>query len=282
MANKIIYDDEKHTYTRDGEVLKTVTEIASEVCKINKNFFSAQAAATGTDVHTELARYYDPKDSFDANDFTIDKAAQMALLLKRAPSFLTEVIVYNNEFGYAGTVDLVSIVGNKVKMIVDFKSGRVNRKYCTVQLSLYKLALEDMGYDCSETVCRVVSPSGITAIETLSWDGVWALAPSELEPTDLVHKLEQKLVELLPYYIEYKEVEEAFRIAVKEQLESAGATKYSGSAFDVSYVGASTRTGLDTARLKAEQPEIYASYLKETKVSATVKLQTKTNEQKEN
>ena len=123
MASKIVYDDETHTSTRDGEVLKTVTEIASEVCKINKNFFSAQAAAMGTDVHTELARYYDPKDSFDANDFTIEKAAQMAPLLKRAPSFLTEVIVYNNEFGYAGTVDLVSIVGNKVKMIVDFKSA---------------------------------------------------------------------------------------------------------------------------------------------------------------
>lgn len=275
MANKIVYDDEAHTYTRDGEVLKTVTGIASEVCKINKDFFSAQAAATGTDIHTELARYYDPKDSFGADDFTMEKAAQMALLLKRAPSFLTEVIVYNNEFGYAGTVDLLSIVGNKVKMIVDFKSGRVNRKYCTVQLSLYKLALEDMGYDCSEAVCRVISPAGITNIEPLDWAGVWDLAPSELEPTDLVHELERKLALLLPYYIEYKEVEEAFRIAVKEQLESAGATKYSGSAFDVSYVGASTRTGLDTARLKAELPDVYQSYIKETSVSPTVKLTSK-------
>lgn len=273
--NSIVYDDELHTYTRDGEVLKSVTQIASEVCNINKNFFSAEAAAKGTDIHTELGRYYDPQDSFSADDFTIETAAQMALLLKRDPSFLTEVIVFNNQYGYAGTVDLVSIVGNKVRMIVDFKSGRVNRKYCTVQLSLYKLALETMGYDCSETVCRVISPSGITSIEALSWDGVWALAPSELEPTDLVHKLEQRLVELLPYYVEYKEVEEAFRVAVKEQLESAGATKYSGSVFDVSYVGPSTRTGLDTARLKAELPDVYQSYIKETSVSPTVKLTSK-------
>ena len=273
--NSIVYDDGLHTYTRDGEVLKSVTQIASEVCNINKNFFSAEAAAKGTDIHTELGRYYDHQDSFGADDFTIETAAQMALLLKRDPSFLTEVIVFNNQYGYAGTVDLVSIVGNKVRMIVDFKSGRVNRKYCTVQLSLYKLALESMGYDCSETVCRVISPSGITAIEALSWEGIWALAPSELEPTDLVHELEQKLVELLPYYIEYKEVEEAFRVAVKEQLESAGATKYSGSAFDVSYVGASTRTGLDTARLKAELPDVYQSYIKETSVSPTVKLTSK-------
>lgn len=283
MANKIVYDDEKHTYTRDGEVLKTVTEIASEVCKINKDFFSAQAAATGTDIHTELARYYDPKDSFGADDFTMEKAAQMALLLKRAPSFLTEVIVYNNEFGYAGTVDLVSIVGNKVKMIVDFKSGRVNRKYCTVQLSLYKLALEDMGYDCSEAVCRVISPVGITNIEPLDWAGVWDLAPSLLDyDSEELSELEETMRVLRPAYEGYKRAEEQFRAKIQEQLESSGATKYSGSMFDVSYVAPSVRVGLDTTRLKAEQPEIYASYLKETKISGTVKLQTKTNEQKEN
>lgn len=283
MANKIVYNDETHTYTRDGEVLKTVTEIASEVCKINKNFFSAQAAATGTDIHTELARYYDPKDSFCADDFTIEKAAQMALFLKRAPSFLTEVIVYNNQFGYAGTVDLVSIVGNKVKMIVDFKSGRVNRKYCTVQLSLYKLALEDMGYDCSEALCRVISPLGITNIEPLDWADVWDLAPSLLDyESEELNILEDTLKELRPAYEEYKRVEEQFRAKIQKQLESSGATKYSGYVFDVSYVAPSVRVGLDTTRLKAEQPEIYASYLKETKVSATVKLQTKTNEQKEN
>lgn len=276
MESKIIYDDETHTYTRDGEVLKTVTEIASEVCKINKNFFSAQAAAMGADIHTELARYYDPKDSFDADDFTIDKAAQMALLLKRAPSFLTEVIVYNNKYGYAGTADLVSIVGNKVKTIVDFKSGRVNRKYCTVQLSLYKLALEDMGYDCSETACRVISPLGIANIEPLDWADVWNLAPSVLDcESEELSELEDAMRELRPAYEEYKRVEEQFRAKIQEQLESSGATKYSGSMFDVSYVAPSVRVGLDTTRLKAEQPEIYASYLKETKVAGSVKLTSK-------
>lgn len=276
MESKIIYDDETHTYTRDGKALKTVTEIASEICKINKDFFSAQAAAMGTDIHTELARYYDPKDSFDADDFTIDKAAKMALLLKRAPSFLTEVIVYNNKYGYAGTADLVSIVGNKVKMIVDFKSGRVNRKYCTVQLSLYKLALEDMGYDCSETACRVISPLGIANIEPLDWADVWNLAPSVLDcESEELSELEDAMRELRPAYEEYKLVEEKFRAKIQEQLESSGATKYSGSMFDVSYVAPSVRVGLDTTRLKAEQPEIYASYLKETKVAGTVKLTNK-------
>ena len=275
LMSQIIFNEETHTYEYNGKVMRSVTDIASEICNINKSFFSAESAAVGTDVHTELARLYDPKDSFSIDDSKFEKTASIALWLKPSPTFMTEVIVFNESRGYAGTIDLLSIVGNKVHEIVDFKTGSVNKKYCTVQLSLYKLALESMGYDCTETRCRVISPKGITKIEPLDWAGVWDLAPSELEPTDLVHELEQKLVELLPYYIEYKEVEEAFRIAVKEQLESAGTTKYSGSAFDVSYVGASTRTGLDTARLKAELPDVYQSYLKETSVSPTVKLTSK-------
>lgn len=275
MNERIIYDDETHTYKYRDEILKSVTEIASEICKINKSFFSAKAAADGTDVHTELARYYDPRDEFGAEDFSLDTAAHMALFLKPDSTFLTEVIVHNKKYNYAGTIDLVSIVGDKVLEIVDFKSGSVNRKYCTVQLSLYKLALEDMGYDCSETRCRIISPKGVTKITTLSWEEVWNLSPSELEPTDLVKVLEKELIELTPYYVRYKEVEEAFRTAVQEQLVSAGATKYSGEIFDVSYVGPSVRVGLDTARLKAERPDIFETYSKETNVSGSVKIMSK-------
>lgn len=275
MNETVNYNDELHTYEYNGEVLKSVTEIASEICNVNKNFFSARAAADGTDIHTELARYYDPKDDFGSADFTMDKTAKIALFLKPEPTFLTEVIVHNKQYNYAGTIDLVSLRGNEVLELVDFKSGTVNRKYCTIQLSLYKLALENMGYDCSNTRCRVISPNGITKIEPVSWEDIWDMAPSELEPTDVVKTLEQKLLELMPYYIQYKEVEEAFRTAVKEQLVSAGATKYSGQLFDVSYVGPSVRVGLDTTRLKAERPDIYEAYMKESQVSATVKLTNK-------
>lgn len=273
--SELNYNDETHTYTYEGEIIKSVTEIASEICNLNPKYFSAKAAATGTDVHTELARYYDPKDSFGSADFTIDTAAKMALFLKAKPTFLTEVIVHNKEYNYAGTIDLVSIVGDKVFEIVDFKSGNVNRKYCTVQLSLYKLALESMGYDCSDTRCRVISPSGITKIEPLSWDAVWNLAPSDLDATYSVSRIEKELKKLWPYYQQYKQLEEKFRAMVLEELVSAGATKYSGELFDVSYVAPSVRVGLDTTRLKAEHPEIYEAYIKETNVSGSVKLTSK-------
>lgn len=273
--SQIIFNEETHTYEYNGKVMRSVTDIASEICNINKSFFSAESAAVGTDVHTELARLYDPKDSFSISDSKFEKTASIALWLKPSPTFMTEVIVFNESRGYAGTIDLLSIVGNKVHEIVDFKTGSVNKKYCTVQLSLYKLALESMGYDCTETRCRVISPKGITLIKPASWEEVWDMAPSELISGTNLALVESRMAELQPYYEEYKKLEQEFRTAIQTELELAGATRYSCELFDVSYVAPSVRVGLDTARLKAERPDIFEAYQKETNVSGSVKLTSK-------
>ena len=276
MNKQLKYDDETHTYTYDNTVLKSVTEIASEICNINKRFFSAKAAADGTDIHSELARYYDPADVFCYEDFTMEKSKLMSTFLQPQPTFMTEVIVHNQDLNYAGTIDLVSIVGNDVKLIVDFKSGTVSRKYCTVQLSLYKLALESIGYNCDDVTCLVISPKGQTKIHPVSWEDAWNMAPSILDDEEAeLLEIESMMQELRPVYDEYKALEEKFRTIALQKLQSAGATKYSGELFDVSYVAPSVRIGLDTARLKAERPDVFEAYSKETNVSAGVKLTNK-------
>ena len=274
MNELIKYNDETHTYTLGDKLLTSVTHIASEICGIKPQFFKAGSAAKGTDIHTELARYYDPTDNFTAKDFTIDTAAKMALFLKAQPDMRTEVIVWNNELSYAGTCDLVRVVGNKVSDIVDFKSGSVNKKYCTVQLSLYKLALESMGYDVSECRLRVISPKGITLIDAKSWKDCWDLQRSELEPInkDELDSIESRMQELAPLVEEYKQLEDKFRASLLEQLELAGATQYTGRMFAATYVQPTTRVSLDSKRLKEEHPDIYESYAKETQVKGTIKL----------
>lgn len=274
MNEQIVYNDANHTYKLGDKDLISVTQIASEICGIKPQYFKAGAAAKGTDIHTELARYYDTTDSFSADDFTLEDAAKMAVFLKREPDMKTEVIVWNEELSYAGTCDLVRIVGNKVSDIIDFKSGTVNKKYCTVQLSLYKLALESMGYDVSECRLRVVSPKGITPIDGLSWKDCWNLQRSELDPVnkDELDAIEERMKELAPLVEEYKQLEEQLRNNLLEQLELSGATQYTGRMFTATYVKPSTRVSLDSKRLQEEQPEIYASYIKETKVKASIKL----------
>lgn len=273
--NKLInFNDETHTYTLGDKVLTSVTQIASEICGIKPQFFKAGAAAKGTDVHTELGRYYDPTDNFSANDFTLDTAAKMATFLKREADMRTEVIVWNDGLSYAGTCDLVRAVGNKISDIVDFKSGSVNKKYCTVQLSLYKLALESMGYDVSECRLRVISPKGITVIDALTWKQCWDLQRSELEPIDKneLDTIEERMKELAPLVEEYKQLEDQLRTSLLEQLELSGATQYTGRMFVATYVQPTTRVSLDSKRLKEEHPDIFESYSKETKVSGSIKL----------
>ena len=269
------YDDKSHTYTMDGNVVRSVTEIASEICGIKPQFFKAAAAARGTDVHSELGRYYDPKEKFDAEDFTTELGPVIAKFLKREPDMWTEVMVYNLDLHYAGTADLVRIKDGKVSDIVDFKTGHVNKRYCTVQLSLYKLALESMGYDVSDARLRVISPAGIISIEPFTWQQCWDMQKSELDPIDkdTIKAMEHRLAELEPYVQEYEAIQQKLRADLLEQLEIAGATTYTGDTFVATYVRPSTRVSLDTARLKAEQPDIFNSYSKETKVSATVKIQ---------
>lgn len=275
MTRMIQYNDETHTYTDEGgKILRSVTEIASEICNIKPQFFKAGAAARGTDVHSELGRYYDPTCDFNAEDFTTELAPAIAKFLKREPNMWTEVIVWNDALGYAGTADLIRISENKVTDIIDFKTGNVNKKYCTIQLSLYKLALESMGYDVSDARLRVVSPKGITTIEGITWQQCWDMAKSELEPIDKddIAAMESRLVELEPYVEEYNAIQQKLRADLLEQLEIAGATTYTGRTFTATYVRPTVRVSLDTARLKAEQPDIFNAYAKETVVASSIKL----------
>lgn len=277
MAN-ISYNDTTHTYAIDGKELKSVTEIATEILGLNFDHCKHGAAERGTDIHSELAEYYDPLVKFTAEDFTTD-APTLAKFLKAEPDMHTEMIVWNTDLGYAGTIDLLRTKGTVVSEIIDWKTGKVNKKYCTIQLSLYKLALEFMGYDCSNARLRVISPDGITMIEPKTWDEVQAMRKGEFESDDeQFAKAEARLAELEPYVTEYNELKEKLKQYFVPAFEQTGTSRYSGTLYNISYVEASTRTGLDTARLKAELPDVYEEYLKVTNVSSTIKI-TKRNEE---
>lgn len=267
------YNDDTHKYTIDGKDLKSVTEIATEILNLNFDHVAFGAAEKGTAIHTELARYFDPAEKFGATDFTMPEAADLAVMLKAEHDMRTEMIVWNTDLGYAGTIDLLRVKGTTVTDIIDWKTGKVNIKYCTIQLSLYKLALEFMGYDCSNARLRVISPKGITSIEPKTWDEVMAMRKGEFESDDeQFAQAEARLAELEPYVNEYNELKEKLKEYFVPTFEKTGTNRYSGTLYNISYVEASTRTGLDSTRLRTELPDVYEKYLKTTKVSATIKI----------
>lgn len=276
----IRYDDKEHKYYKgDNEELISVTKIASEICGINTDYLAHNkdvkvAAEKGTSIHTELADYYDP---ILQRELQSDAAKSIAKYLEPDVMFMPEQIVWNAERGYAGTADLVHITGTTCHMIVDFKTmEEPNKKYCQIQLSLYRLALESMGYNCDETKLKVICPTGVIDLDPLTWDEIVALRRTELElDEDVKYQydvIEQRLEVLSSYVEEYKALEEAYKAHLLEDFEKTNAKKYTGCRYKATYVEPSVRVSLDTKRLKAEQPDIYESYKKETKTSGFIKL----------
>ena len=275
----IKYDDDTHSYTIDGAKMKSVTEIASEILELDFSHCTYGSAEKGTAIHSELARYFDPNEKFGAKDFTINEAADLALILKPSPDMRTEMIVWNKELGYAGTIDLLRVKNTTVSDIIDWKTGRVNKKYCTIQLSLYKLALESMGYDCSNVRLRVISPRGIDSIEAKTWDEIQDMRKTVITSDDeeLV-AAEARLQELEEYVTEYNELKDKMKSYFAEVFKATGGTQYSGTSYNFSYVEPSTRTSLDATRLREEMPDVYDKYVRTTNVAGTIKMCKKNQE----
>lgn len=274
----INYNEETHTYTKEnGEQLVSVTEIATKICHLNKTYLEAhpEFSARGTDVHTELANYYDNDDPFDTDSFTQDASRAIAQFMPRHKDNLVEQMLWNLDKGYAGTADLVRMTNDVPKFITDFKSGKViNKKYCTIQLNLYRLALEFMGYDVSETKMYVINPVGITEIEPKSWDELMALEATELEPNnpDELDGIQQRLLELEPFVSEYNTLFDAFKKNLIEQMESAGATNFYGTRYYATLVPATRSLSLDADKVKQELGDKVEDFMKVTNRSAYIKI----------
>ena len=51
MASELTFDEEKHEYRLDGEVLPSVTGILREMGFVDDTYFTEDSAARGTAVH---------------------------------------------------------------------------------------------------------------------------------------------------------------------------------------------------------------------------------------
>lgn len=280
--DNIEYNDAEHYYKLDGKKVPSVTQLAKEFSGLDTTWLEAhpEYAMRGTAVHAELAAYIDGELSIDNMKSELSK--QMAGYIEPKKGMQTEVIVYNTELGYAGTADLVCIKGDTVYHIIDFKTGKYRQSlYEQCQLSLYLLALKFMGYKTEDTQLFVLSPTGYTQYEPLSWEQMLNASESNLELADeekdkFKEKLD-RLKELQEAHLEYIFLENELKTELlKSFSESEGATKLVIDNYKFSYISPSVRKSVDTAKLKEDG--LFDKYMKETKVSGSVRITTKKDE----
>ena len=273
----IQYNEEKHEYTLNGEVVPSVTQLAQKFSGYDTAWLQAhpEYAERGTIAHNELAAYFAPDSEMKVEDFTSDVAKELSYNFVRSKTLQTEVLVYNERLKYAGTVDLLDVVGGQCMMIVDWKTGaHINRLYCRCQLSLYYLALKEMGVDVSGAGMCVITPDGARYFEPFTWAEMQALL-SDFSPEEKVAKriaeLEKQLDELTFYAQEYDDCKQELKELLSKGFEDTNTRKFNGEHYMFTFVPKSTRKSLDQKKV-AEALGDLTDYMKETEVAATVRI----------
>lgn len=138
------YEDKTHTYTLDGTVIKSVTQLLQDVGLMSSKFYTVEGADKGKRRHlvTEL---YD-KEVLDWEsvmeedlpylqgwiDFKKDYNVKIQAIEQR---------MYHPLLGYAGTIDRLAEVNN-IPTVIDIKTGAKNKDN-ELQLILYGLMVEN-------------------------------------------------------------------------------------------------------------------------------------------
>lgn len=85
----------------------------------------------------------------------------------------------------------------------------------------------------------------------------------------------EKMTELLQMKKVLDEQEKAFKQQLLEAMEKYGVKSFETDSIKMTYVAPTTRSSLDSTKLKQEHPEIVEQYSKTTNVSASVRVMVK-------
>lgn len=275
----IQYNEEKHEYTLNGDVVPSVTQLAKEFSGLDTTWLDAhpEFAERGTEMHNQLADWFT-----NGTEPTDEKAIAIAAKIKRDNRQQNEVLVYNEELKYAGTADMIVADGKKIIAIIDFKSSdnksTRNRNYYTCQLNLYRLALENMGADVSEAQMLVINPMAQHYVPVISWEDMQTMAGQDPLDDDLAD-LEEEMAQLEGLHARYEEI--------KAELAEKLKAKYDGKAgvaggvyYTFSCTAPTQRKTFDQNKAKAliNDDEAFESCYRMSNVAPSIRIKLK-NEQ---
>ena len=175
MANLIFYD-EAHRYTVDGEEVPSVSELTRFIARelygeINQSILDA-AASRGTTVH-KAAEALDKYGRVEVDDEHLAYVkAYLSFLKEKKPEWEKIEWAVHNGTLYAGTIDRYGCLDGK-KAIVDLKTtaniDKGHRVLYTAAQNLYRMAIE------------ADHPVEAIYILQLKKDGTWRLYEVEIQ-----------------------------------------------------------------------------------------------------
>lgn len=146
----LTFDDKEHKYYLDSVLIPNVTNIIGAVGLADFRFVKPsvlkEAMYVGTAAH-ETIRLYN-KGTLNLEKLSPRWKGYLASYINfiedtKAKVIEYETMVYSSKYLYAGTLDLIAEINNKVT-VIDFKTGVINKKYCRLQTAAYENAYREL------------------------------------------------------------------------------------------------------------------------------------------
>lgn len=287
---KAIFNKENHTYTLDGKILISVTQLmrkhrlAPDYSGINETVLQCKAER-GTLIHEEIERYIKHGElgfTSEQDDF-IGFAKELGLKNMRSEQIVNNDLV-------AGTIDLMAerVAGKAtIKVLADYKTGTtVDKEAVRWQLSLYE-CLSGEKFD-EFYVFHLCEKSKYIPLEHIPAEEVEKLLECErkgeiykprtlMVPSELLAAAEQaeravKVAEAAKKEAEANANEIRAQLIAAMEAQGIKSFETADKSMLITYVAPSVRQGLDGELLKKEHPELAQKYVKTSTVKASVRI----------
>lgn len=294
QKNQVIFDEEKHTYTLGDKKLKGITWIISKYIKPDKYINIPQdvldkAIERGHTVHKEIEMY--------VNGFPFSEVSNETsnfYKIAKDIKFIESEYCVTDEVNFASNIDIIDSNYN----LYDIKTTySLDKESLSWQLSIYAYLFELQtgekagslyGIWLHGDTAKIVDVERIdnehikTLLDAAINDAEWEnpFKPAKIDEIDdetlaQLYEVESKIAEIEKKAEALKETEKLLREALLAIMEEKKCKKYESDNLVITYVEPSTRTTVDSKKLKAEQPDIYKEYSKESVTSASVRIKIK-------
>lgn len=301
----VVFDEVKHTYTRNGVRLSGVTAIVKwmypETYKNIPESVLMKAAERGTRIHKEcqMTDIGIPVDSMEA-------AAYRRLKAEKGLETLKNEWLVDDGAGIASSIDVVFTDYS----LADIKGTSVIHDDCvTLQLSIYAYLLELMNpglvvpalyviwlpmerYGNPEMrqlkridadIVKDIITDYLSGADNTTSRNVLGIEASKMVAVSqdgdnlpaAFHEAERQVAELEMTMKRLKEQSERLRAGLLDMMMQNGVKKFEGDAITLTVKEAYTRSSIDTTKLKKEHPDIWEAYQKETKVKESLQIKIK-------
>lgn len=293
---KVVFRETDHTYWLGDKQLISVTRLlkkhglATDYTGISEEVLE-KAANKGTLVHKEIENYIKNGEvgfTSELSDF-IDITAELGFTAEDSEIILPAGEIPDDkvdDYFYAGTADLIGKIGDGYATADLKTTAKVDKRAYAWQLALYerlcgvkfdKLYIFHLGKNSKAIPIERISDAEVDRLLECERNGEIYSEPGLVIANELLARAQEAELELKRAEEVKKEAEataKEYRQKLYEAMQRQNVSSWetADKSMLITCVAPSTKTSIDSTKLKKEMPEIAEKYSKTSTVSGYVKI----------